>query len=162
MIGLFAASKFSNRGAQRPRYLMPVYTLGRGRVRLGPRAARRALAPARRWWREPCVLGANLAGLVPWLQGRAGAEARDRALLSELDRLGVRTGYAGFWVAPKFTFLSEGRVTLSGELGPVVSWVHAGHAARVRAEGPDALSSGAGRRAMRSRPAWPRSAVRTA
>ena len=109
VIGLFAASKFSNRGAQRPRYLMPVYTsvavaLGWGLARLAARSRPAAVVAG------TVVLGANLAGLVPWLQGRAGAEARDRALLSELDRLGVRTGYAGFWVAPKYTFLSEGRV----------------------------------------------------
>jgi hypothetical protein len=143
VIGLFAASKFSNRGAQRPRYLMPVYTsvavaFGWGLSRLAARSRPAAVAAG------AIVLGANLAGLVPWLQGRAGAEARDRALLQALDDLGVRTGYAGFWVAPKITFLSEGRVTLSGELGPVVSWVHAGHAARVRTEGPDVLIVGGG------------------
>ena len=143
VIGMFAASKFSNRGAQRPRYLMPVYTsaavaLGWGLARLAARSGPAAVIAG------AVVLGANLAGLVPWLQGRAGAEARDRALLAELDRLGVRTGYAGFWIAPKFTFLSEGRITLSGELGPVVSWVHAGHAARVREQGPDALVVGGG------------------
>jgi hypothetical protein len=143
VVAMFAASKFSHRGAQRPRYLMPVYTstavaFGWAIAALARRSGAAAVAAA------AVVLGANLAGLVPWLQGRAGAEARDRALLAELDRLGVRTGYAGFWVAPKFTFLSEGRLTLSGELGPVVSWVHAGHAARVREAGPDALIVGGG------------------
>jgi hypothetical protein len=143
VVAMFAASKFSNRGAQRPRYLMPVYTsaaVAFGWAIAGLARRSGALAAGA----TAVVLGANLAGLVPWLQGRAGAEARDRALLAELSRLGVRTGYAGFWVAPKFTFLSEGRVTLSGELGPVVSWVHAGHAARVRAAGPDALIVGGG------------------
>ena len=143
VVGMFAASKFSNRGAQRPRYLMPVYTsvavaFGWAIAALARRSGVAAVAAA------TVVLGANLAGLVPWLQGRAGAEARDRALLAELERLGVRTGYAGFWVAPKFTFLSEGRLTLSGELGPVVSWVHPAHAARVREAGPDALIVGGG------------------
>jgi hypothetical protein len=144
VVALFAASKFSHRGAQRPRYLMPVYTsvavaFGWGIARLASRSRPAAAVAA------AVVLGANVAGLVPWLQGRSEAEARDRALLFELDRLRVRTGYAGFWVAPKFTFLSEGRIVLSGELGPVVSWVHAGHSARVRAEGPDALIVGGGR-----------------
>jgi hypothetical protein len=137
VLSLFAASKFSHRGAQRPRYLMPLYTsaaiaFGWGIAGLARRSrAGAAVAGA-------AVLGANMAGLVPWLQGRAGAEARDRAIVSELHRLGVRTGYAGFWVAPKYTFLSEGGFTLSGELGPIVSWVHAGHASIVREAGPDA------------------------
>ena len=144
VVALFAASKFSHRGAQRPRYLMPLYTsvavaFGWGIARLARRSRPAAAVAA------TAVLAANVAGLVPWLQGRREAEARDRALLAELERLGVRTGYAGFWVAPKYTFLSEGRVVLSGELGPVVSWVHAAHAARVRAEGPDALIVGGGR-----------------
>ena len=137
VVSLFAASKFSNRGAQRPRYLMPVYTsvavaLGWGIASLGRRSRVAAVAVA------ATVLGANLVGLVPWLQGRSEAEARDRALLATLDRLQIRTGYAGFWVAPKYTFLSEGRFVLSGELGPSVSWVHSGHSARVREAGPDA------------------------
>src|SRR6185295_9482413 len=44
----------------------------------------------------------------------------------------------------KYTFLSEGRIVLSGELGPDVSWVHPPHAARVRERGPDALVVGRG------------------
>ena len=143
MVALFAASKFSHRGAQRPRYLMPVYTsvavaFGWGIASLARRSRVAAGAAA------ATVLGANLIGLVPWLQGRGEAEARDRALLAELDRLRVRTGYAGFWVAPKYTFLAEGRVVLSGELGPIVSWVHPGHAVLVRETGPDAYLVGTG------------------
>ena len=143
VVSIFAASKFSHRGAQRPRYLMPVYTsvavaFGWGIASLARRSRVAAAAAG------AAVLGANLVGLVPWLQGRGEAEARDRALLAELDRLHVRTGYAGFWVAPKYTFLAEGRVVLSGELGPIVSWVHRGHAARVRDEGPDAYVVGPG------------------
>jgi hypothetical protein len=143
VVSLFAASKFSHRGAQRPRYLMPVYTsvavaFGWSIASLARRSRVAAAAAA------ATVLGANLVGLLPWLQGREGAEARDRALLAELDRLQVRTGYAGFWVAPKYTFLAEGKVVLSGELGPIVSWVHPGHAARVRETGPDAYVVGAG------------------
>jgi hypothetical protein len=143
VLSLFAASKFSHRGAQRPRYLMPLYTsvaiaLGWGIARLSERSRAGALAAG------GVVLGANLAGLVPWLQGRGEAEARDRAILAELDRLGVRTGYAGFWVAPKSTFLAEGRTVLSGELGPIVSWVHPGHSAHVRSAGPDAYLVGTG------------------
>jgi hypothetical protein len=143
VVSLFAASKFSHRGAQRPRYLLPVYTsvavaFGWGIASLGRRSRVAAAAAA------ATVLGANLVGLLPWLQGRGEAEARDRGLLAELDRLHVRTGYAGFWVAPKYTFLAEGRVVLSGELGPIVSWVHPGHSARVREEGPDAYLVGTG------------------
>jgi hypothetical protein len=143
VVSVFAASKFSHRGAQRPRYLLPVYTsasiaFGWGIARLSRRSGVAAGSAA------ALVLGANLAGLVPWLEGRGEAEARDRALLAELDRLQVRTGYAGFWVAPKYTFLSEGRIVLSGELGPIVSWVHPGHAARVREAGPDAYLVGTG------------------
>ena len=143
VLSLFAASKFSHRGAQRPRYLMPLYTsvavaFGWGIARLSQRSRVGALAAG------GVVLGANLAGLVPWLQSRGEAEARDRAILAELDRLGVRTGYAGFWVAPKYTFLAEGRTVLSGELGPIVSWVHPGHSAHVRSAGPDAYLVGTG------------------
>lgn len=137
VVSVFAASKFSHRGAQRPRYLMPVYTsvavaFGWGIAQVGRRSRVAAAAAA------AAVLGANLAGLVPWLQGRGLAEARDRALLAELERLQVRTGYAGFWVAPKYTFLAEGKLILSGELGPTVSWVHPAQSARVREAGPDA------------------------
>jgi hypothetical protein len=143
VVSVFAASKFSHRGAQRPRYLMPVYTsvavaFGWGIASLGQRSRVAAAAAA------ATVLGANLVGLVPWLQGRGEAEARDRALLAELDRLQVRTGYAGFWVAPKYTFLAEGRLVLSGELGPIVSWVHPGQSALVRQAGPDAYLVGSG------------------
>jgi len=137
VLSVFAASKFSHRGAQRPRYLMPLYTstavaFGWTVARLAGRSRAGASLAA------VAVLGANLVGLVPWLQGRREAEARDRAILSELDRIHVRTGYAGFWVAPKYTFLAGGKVVLSGELGPIVSWVHPGHAATVREQGPDA------------------------
>jgi hypothetical protein len=137
VVSVFAASKFSHRGASRPRYLLPVYTsaaiaFGWGIAGLARRSRLGAIVVA------AAVLGANLAGVIPWLQGRAEAEARDRALLAELERLHVKTAYAGFWVAPKYTFLGEGRVTLSGELGPIVSWVYPPHAAIVREEGPDA------------------------
>jgi hypothetical protein len=137
VLGVFAASKFSHRGAQRPRYLIPIYTscavaLGWGAAGLWGRS--RVLGGAV----VLLVLGANAAGLNDWLRGRSPAQERDRAVLGTLQGLGIRTGYAGFWVAPLQTFLSEGRVVLSGELGPSVSWVHAGHAAAVRAAGPDA------------------------
>ena len=143
VLSLFAVSKFSHRGAQRPRYLMPLYTsaavaLGWGIARVARRSRVGAAVAV------TTVIGANLAGLVPWLQGRREAEARDRSVLAALDRLNVRTGYAGFWVAPKYTFLSEERVVLSGELGPIVSWVHPGHSAMVRDQGPDAYLVGTG------------------
>jgi hypothetical protein len=136
VVGVFAVSKFSHRGAQRPRYLMPLYTSvavagGWGLARLAGRS-RTAAAVA-----GAAVLAVNVASTVPWLRSRAHAKARDALFLDALDGGGVRTAYAGFWLAPKYTFLSGGRVVLSGELGPDVSWVHPGHAASVRAHGPD-------------------------
>ena len=142
-LGVFVVSKFSHRGVQRPRYLIPLYTP------VGMAVGWAVAALARR--SPPLagialggVLAVNVAGLVPWLRARADAAERDRAFLDRLAQLGVRTGYAGFWVGPKYTFLSEGRVVLSGELGPVVSWVHPPHAAQVRERGPDALVAGRG------------------
>jgi hypothetical protein len=137
-LSVFVVSKFSHRGVQRPRYLIPLYTpvalavgwSAAALARRSPASAAAAMA---------VLLGANVAGLVPWLRARADAEARDEAFLGRLAELGVHTGYSGFWLGPKYSFLSEGRVVLSGELGPVVSWVHPPHAARVAEEGPDAL-----------------------
>lgn len=138
VVGTFAVSKFSHRGAQRPRYLMPVYTssamaVGWGIAALGRRSKAAGAAAALG------VVALNGAGLLPWLQARAHAQERDRTFLETLARLGVRTGYAGFWIGPKYTFLSDGGVILSGELGPDVSWVHQGQAGIVRTTGPDAL-----------------------
>jgi len=62
--------------------------------------------------------------------------------LEKAQALGIRTGYTGFWIGPRFSFLSEGRLVLSGELGPDVSWVHPANAERVRTGGPDALIVG--------------------
>jgi hypothetical protein len=76
------------------------------------------------------------------MRSRADAESRDRAFVQGLLDHGVRTGYADFWLAPKYTFLADGKLVLSGELGPGVSWVHWRHAARVRDEGPDAYVVG--------------------
>lgn len=137
VVGLFAFSKFSNRGAARPRYLLPLYTsaavgFGWALVELGRRSRPLAVAAG------AVVLGANAVGAAPWLIGRFTADARDRAVVDTLAGLDVRTGYAGFWIAPKFSFLSEGRLVLSAELGPDVSWVYGPHAAAVRAAGPDA------------------------
>jgi 4-amino-4-deoxy-L-arabinose transferase-like glycosyltransferase len=138
VVGTFAVSKFSHRGAQRPRYLLPVYTscavaIGWGIAALSRRSKAAGAAAAL------AMVGLNAVGLVPWLQARAHAQDRDQAFLDTLARLGVRTGYAGFWIGPKYTFLSDGQVILSGELGPDVSWVHQGQAALVRKTGPDAL-----------------------
>jgi hypothetical protein len=138
VVGTFAVSKFSHRGAQRPRYLMPVYTscalaIGWGVAALGRRSKAAGAAAALG------IVALNGVGLVPWLQARAHAQERDRSFLDTLARLGVRTGYAGFWIGPKYTFLSDGAVILSGELGPDVSWVHQGQSAIVRTNGPDAL-----------------------
>jgi hypothetical protein len=142
-LGVFVVSKFSHRGVQRPRYLIPLYTpvaiaVGWSAAALARRS--RPLAGAALGG----LLLVNGAGLVPWLRARADAAARDRAFLTRLAALGVRTGYSGFWVGPKYTFLSEERIVLSGELGPDVSWVHPPHAARVREQGPDALVVGRG------------------
>jgi hypothetical protein len=138
VVGTFAVSKFSHRGAQRPRYLMPVYTssavaVGWGVAELS-RRSKAATAVA-----ALGIVGLNGVGLVPWLRARAHAQERDRTFLETLARLGVRTGYAGFWIGPKYTFLSDGGVILSGELGPDVSWVHQGQSHIVRTTGPDAL-----------------------
>ncbi|HEV8255302.1 MAG TPA: hypothetical protein VGQ78_11120 [Vicinamibacteria bacterium] len=136
-VGTFALSKFSHRGAQRPRYLLPVYaSVAVAGGAAAAAAARRSLLAA--VVPVAAVLAVNAIGLRPWLLGRAPAEAHDRAIVDALVRLGVRTGYGGFWVAPKYTFLGDGRFVLSAELGPDVSWVHAGHAALVRTMGPDA------------------------
>jgi hypothetical protein len=136
-VGTFAVSKFSHRGAQRPRYLLPIYTAvavagGAAAAAAARRSAPAAIVPV------AAVLALNAIGLRPWLLGRAPTEAHDRAIVDTLLRLGVRTGYGGFWVAPKYTFLGDGRFILSAELGPDVSWVHSGHAALVRRAGPDA------------------------
>ena len=142
-LGVFVLSKFSHRGVQRPRYLIPLYTpvavaVGwgvAGLARRSPPLAGAALGG---------LLLANAAGLVPWLRARGDAAERDRVFLGRLTELGVRTGYSGFWVGPKYTFISEGAIVLSGELGPDVSWVHPAHSARVRRDGPDALLVGRG------------------
>jgi len=138
VVGVFCASKFSYRGLRRPRYLIPIYTsaavaLGWGLDALARRSRLAAAAAAL------AVLGLDATGLAPWLRGRGPVEAADEAFLHEAQELRIRTGYTGFWIGPRFSFLSEGRVILSGELGPDVSWVHPAHADRVRAEGPDAL-----------------------
>lgn len=138
VLGVFCASKFSYRGLRRPRYLIPIYTstavaLGWGLDALARRSRLAAAAAAL------SVVSLDAVGLVPWLRGRAPVAAADDAFLRKASELGIRTGYTGFWIGPRFSFLSEGRLVLSGELGPDVSWVHPAHAERVRTEGPDAL-----------------------
>ena len=138
VVATFAVSKFSHRGAQRPRYLMPVYTssavaVGWAVAALGRRSKAAAAVAA------VGIVGLNGVGLMPWLRARAHAQERDRDFLETLARLGIRTGYSGFWIGPKYTFLSDGRLILSGELGPDVSWVHQGQSQLVRTAGPDAL-----------------------
>jgi len=138
VVGVFCVSKFSYRGLRRPRYLIPIYTstavaLGWGLDALA-RRSRLAAATA-----ALAVVGLDAVGLVPWLRGRAPVEAADEAFLQKARELGIRTGYTGFWIGPRFSFLSEGAVVLSGELGPDVSWVHPPHADLVRSDGPDAL-----------------------
>ncbi len=76
---------------------------------------------------------------MPWLSSCGDAHARNEGFVRELTELGVRTGYARFWIGPKYTFVADGRLTLSGELGPDVSWAYPKHWALVRAQGPDAL-----------------------
>jgi hypothetical protein len=138
VVGIFGVSKFSYRGLRRPRYLIPIYTstavaLGWGLDALARRSGAAAAVATL------AVLGLDGIGLVPWLRGRAPVEAADDAFLRKAQDLGIRTGYTGFWIGPRFSFLSEGRLVLSGELGPDVSWVHPAHAERVRSDGPDAL-----------------------
>ena len=138
VVGVFGVSKFSYRGLRRPRYLIPVYTstavaLGWGLDALARRSRVSAAAATL------AVLGLDGVGLGPWLRGRAPVAATDDAFLQKAQQLGIHTGYTGFWIGPRFSFLSEGRLVLSGELGPDVSWVHPAHAERVRSDGPDAL-----------------------
>jgi len=138
VVGVFCVSKFSYRGLRRPRYLIPVYTstavaLGWGLDALARRSRAASAAAAL------ALLGLHGVGLVPWLRGRAPVEATNEALLEKAQELGIGTGYTGFWIGPRFSFLSGGRLVLSGELGPDVSWVHPAHAERVRTGGPDAL-----------------------
>jgi hypothetical protein len=138
VLSVFVVSKYSHRGAGRPRYLIPLYTpvavaAGWGFVafwRRSPIAA--ALAAA-------AVVRLNAASAGPWLTARSEAQQTDETFVRALADWGVRTGYAGFWIAPKSTFLAEGRFVLSGDLGPDASWVHPGHSARVREAGPDAF-----------------------
>jgi hypothetical protein len=138
VLGVFCISKFSHRGLRRPRYLIPIYTSTA--VALGwavdalARRSRAASAAA-----TLAVVGLDGLGLFPWLRGRAPLEAADEAFLRTAQELGIRTGYTGFWIGPRLSFLSEGRVVLSGELGPDVSWVHPAHAQLVRDHGPDAI-----------------------
>jgi len=127
VLGVFCASKFSYRGLRRPRYLIPIYTstavaLGWGLDAFGRRSRLAAAAAAL------SVVGLDAIGLVPWLRGRAPVAAADDAFLRTASELGIHTGYTGFWIGPRFSFLSEGRLILSGELGPDVSWVHPAHA----------------------------------
>ena len=138
VVGVFCVSKFSYRGLRRPRYLIPIYTstavaLGWGLDALA-RRSRLAAASA-----GLAVIALDGVGLAPWLRGRAPVEAADEAVLDATRRLGITTGYSGFWIGPRFSFLSGGSLVLSGELGPDVSWVHPAHAERVRTQGPDAL-----------------------
>lgn len=137
-LGVFSASKFSHRGAQRPRYLLPVYAPVALAAGIGYAALRRrgrvvAVLPA------AAVLAFHAAGVVPWLAARRAAHQRDAALVRTLLDAAVRTGYSGFWVGPKYTFLSERRVVLSPELGPEVSWVHPRYSAMVAEAGPDGV-----------------------
>ncbi len=108
VLGVFCVSKFSYRGLRRPRYLIPIYTstavaLGWGLDALARRSRVAAAAAAL------SVVGLDATGLVPWLRGRAPVAAADRAFLQKAQELGIRTGYTGFWIGPRFSFLSEGR-----------------------------------------------------
>jgi hypothetical protein len=136
-LSVFTVSKFSRRGIQRPRYLLPLYTpvavaAGFAFARLAARSKAAAGAAA------ALVLGWNAAGLAPWLLGRPLTAAHDREVLERLQALGVRRGHAGFTVATRYTFLSGNRMILAGDLGPEVDWVYAPHAVRVEQDGADA------------------------
>ena len=95
--------------------------VGRASVWMGHREPRAAVSASRGPPRRPPSWGRTSWAWCPGSRAAATAEARDLALLAEIDRLHVRTGYAGFWVAPN-TVPRQGRVVLSGELGPIVSW----------------------------------------
>jgi len=137
-LSVFVVSKFSRRGIQRPRYLLPLYTpvavaAGWGLAELSRRSRGAALAAG------SLVVVWNAAGTVPWLLGRPIVQQADDAFLRELDALGVRRGHAGFTLATRYTFLSGGRVTIAGDLGPEVDWVYLPHAERVGRDGADAF-----------------------
>jgi hypothetical protein len=136
-LSVFTVSKFSRRGIQRPRYLLPLYTpvavaAGWAFASLAARSRPAAGAGA------VAVLGWNLAGTLPWLIGRAPAAAYDAAFLRSLEDAGVHRAHAGFTLATRYTFLSGGRVLIAGDLGPEVDWVYLPHAQRIEAEGADA------------------------
>jgi hypothetical protein len=136
-LSVFTVSKFSRRGIQRPRYLLPLYTpiavaAGWGLAGLAKRSKAVAVGAA------TLVVGWNVAGTLPWLAGRGPAAAHDRAFLARLDALGIRRGSAGFTLATRYTFLSDGGVVIAGDLGPEVDWVYLPHAHRVATEGADA------------------------
>jgi hypothetical protein len=138
VILVFAFSKFSNRGAQRPRYLLPIY----GSVAVATGCALSGLLARSRllgFGAAALVAALNGAGTAPWLRSRADARRADERFITALTERGIRTGYTGFWIGPKYTFLSDGRFVLSGELGPDNAWVWPRHAALVREEGPDAF-----------------------
>jgi hypothetical protein len=135
---VFAFSKFSNRGAQRPRYLLPIYgpvAVATGCALSGLLARSRPMAVGL----AALVAALNGAGTAPWLKSRADAQAADERFINALTERGIRTGYAGFWIGPKYTFLADGRFVLSGELGPDNAWIWPRHAALVRERGPDAF-----------------------
>ena len=137
-LSVFVVSKFSRRGIQRPRYLMPLYTsvavaAGWGVAELARRSRAAATGAG------SLLLAWNAAGSVPWLAGRPILQDADDAFLRRLDDLGVRYGHAGFTLATRYTFLSGGRVTIAGDLGPEVDWVYLPHAERVGRAGADAL-----------------------
>jgi hypothetical protein len=136
-LSVFATSKFSRRGIQRPRYLLPLYTpvaagVGWGLAALSARSRPAGLAAG------ALVLGWNALSTVPWLNGRRHAHAADAAFLDTLEAAGVRRGHAGFTLATRYTFLSEGRTLIAGDLGPEVDWVYLPHAHEIEEEGADA------------------------
>ena len=135
-LGVFSISKFSRRGIQRPRYLLPLYTpiavsVGWGLAAFATRSKAAAVGAG------ALVLGWNALGTVPWLTGRRIAHEADAAFLSALDEAGVRRGHAGFTLATRVTFLSDGRQTIAGDLVPEIDWVYMPHAHEVAERGAD-------------------------
>jgi hypothetical protein len=121
----------------RPRYLLPV---------AAATAIHFGVVAAWAWTRSrPAAAGAvalvlafNVAGTWPRLRESAAISAWYEGLVRAVEEKGIRTGYADFQVAAPVTMFTSERVLLSSALGPTPAYESDAHAARVRAQGPDA------------------------
>jgi hypothetical protein len=122
----------------RPRYLLPV---------AAATAIHFGVVAAWAWtrWRPAAagavavVLAFNVAGTWPRLRESAAISAWYDRLVRAVEEKGIRTGYADFQIAAPVTMFTSERVLLSSALGPTPAYESDAHAARVRAQGPDAF-----------------------